>query len=504
MAGTPGYSNLGEDVEMLLGESVQMSEDQKIRSTSQQRPRVALLWSALLVGSALAVIGWTRGRPAWSSTLGTTGLAEDTAPTPAPQCFEGGTEELEMTMPAFDDKEVSVPKIPKNTKRYRYASTNALVSIPNSCYEKFKNKIEKNTTIQDRGAATGSDTAYFYIRDLKGGYKTLSKMNDCACGLVIEMHGSGGPGWTAGMFAALFSKAGYIVVLPNSMAMPDKIGLKGRLPLKAIEDIDTTNYCGAYTAFDEKCSKFSKPFCYSTKVDNILNDPDTYRKYVEGVYEIRKREVDYFVSTAARGLLDAFETVFLAGNSEGAMAASRYHHPDLDAKLKGRILSAWSCNFNYFVSCPDNARVCEDKCDKSVPQLNLIGLKDEYFGAEDDTVAVKVAANKTNGYGGPITGNCRAMYDQQKFDLATVVTFEDSYHGPQYYNDNTWRNVIGDFIAKAGDKAADWPSLKACTETDRVWDCPKDGPTTCKTINGKYQVNPEATFVETTPIACPA
>ena len=44
-------------------------------------------------------------------------------------------------------------------------------------------------------------------------------------------------------------------------------------------------------------------------------------------------------------------------NSEGAMVASRYHHPALDKPLRRRILNPSSCNFSYFVSCKNDARI---------------------------------------------------------------------------------------------------------------------------------------------------
>ena len=84
-----------------------------------------------------------------------------------------------------------------------------------------------------------------------------------------------------------------------------------------------------------------------------------YSTYVKGVYQIRKREIDYFVDSHA-DLRAAFTDVYLTGDSEGAMDAALYHHPELDKLLKVSILNSWSCEFNYFVSCKDNARICRD------------------------------------------------------------------------------------------------------------------------------------------------
>merc|ERR1719367_2119682 len=122
---------------------------------------------------------------------------------------------------------------------------------------------------------------------------------------------------------------------------------------------------------------------------------------------------------------------------------------------------------------------------------------DEFFGKHKNSMSVQVASAK-GGYGGPITGNCRAQYDMQKFKLATVVVQEDAYHEAQYCDDNTWRSVIADFLKNAGANADTWESLKACSIADGVYTCPRDGPTTCTTIDGKYQVNPSSSFRATT------
>ena len=100
-----------------------------------------------------------------------------------------------------------------------------------------------------------------------------------------------------------------------------------------------------YTPDTGSSGWFKKPYCYSTRRENIVNGQSKYKTYVEGVYQIRKREIDYFVDSHA-DLLAAFTDVYLIDNSEGAMVASRYHHPEVDKLLKVRILNSWSCKFN--------------------------------------------------------------------------------------------------------------------------------------------------------------
>merc|ERR1719330_481928 len=108
---------------------------------------------------------------------------------------------------------------------------------------------------------------------------------------------------------------GFIVLVPDSMAMPDNMGLKGKRPLRNISEIDMEHYCGAYNPYLGSCDDFSKPFCYSTDVDNVLYDEQKYRAFVERAYLIRKLELDYFVEKH-EALLDAFQRVYLIGSSE--------------------------------------------------------------------------------------------------------------------------------------------------------------------------------------------
>ena len=151
----------------------------------------------------------------------------------------------------------------------------------------------------------------------------------------------------------MMSGLGYVVVLPDSQSQPDSMGMKGKAPVKNTSEIDTSNQCGSYDPYHggKKCSGFNKPFCYSSKAVNILNDPAGYRKYVERNYHIRKLELDYFFDNSAALLEAGWGKVFLLGRSEGAMTAARYYHAALDAVLSGTIITSFSCEFNYFISC---------------------------------------------------------------------------------------------------------------------------------------------------------
>lgn len=393
---------------------------------------------------------------------------------------------------------VTVPPVPTTTlSDYSYATDNAIVAIPKQCVTEYGSELGLSTgNVDERQPGGPTGMGYMRISDTAQ-YATLENMTSCACGLVVLMHGTSGVTWQTASYSTMMSGMGYVVVMPDSHAMPDSMGLKGKRPLKATDDIDKSNYCGEFDPYEGSCSSFSKPFCYSTKVENVLNDEAKYRKYVERNYLIRKQELDYFVQSRT-ALLDAFSKVFLFGRSEGAMVSSRYHNSALDAKLSGRILSGYSCEFNYFVSCADNAKICGDQCDKSVPQLNVNGQDDSYFGSVESSVSSVVATNDTHGYGGTITGNCRKAYNDQAFTKATVVDFPGVSHSIMYSHDNALRSVIADFLADPWAPASSYPSLTrtGCTLTSGgIYEC--DALHTDEAPCVSYEVNPNASWNKT-------
>merc|ERR1712038_127549 len=143
---------------------------------------------------------------------------------------------------------------------------------------------------------------------------------------------------------------------------------------------------------------------------------------------------------------------------------------------------------------------CEDKCDKSIPQLNIIGSEDEYFGNQEGSMSYKIQ-NGEGGYGGPLTGNCRAKYDAQSFTTATVVEFEGAGHGPSYWNDNTMRSIFADFMTNAGESSSSWKSLEGCKEADGVYTCPIGDASPC--MPG-WALNADAEWTPSSVYTCPA
>jgi len=405
-------------------------------------------------------------------------------------CSDGtGQTSFDMYLP-YNDVNITVPAIDQDVTKYEYAGDNALVAIPAACYEKEAAFFGGSANFADRPPDGPDGMYYFRMSDPDTEYAKLETMTDCSSGLVVLLHGTTGVRWNTASYAATLSGLGYVVVLLDSQSQPADMGYKGAISLKNTSEIDTSNYCGAMESYSQRAGTWSKPFMYSTKKENILHNGMDYAEYMERNYRIRALEMDAFVSKRG-GLLSAFSTaskVFLLGRSEGGAVAGRYYNEALHSKLSGIILSGWSCEFNYFVSCSDNAKICEDQCSKAIPVLNVLGDSDEYF-APSSSVSADVAAG-TNGYGGPITGNCKAAMDVQGFS-GFVVLMEDCGHGILYTHDNAWRSVLSDFVACP--TAASLPSLQrsGCTEQSGVYTC--DALSESDPCPG-YEVNTSVSF----------
>lgn len=393
------------------------------------------------------------------------------------------------------NKTITVPPVPTELSKYSYATNRALVAVPAKCVTQFGEKYGMMPNFNDRQPGGPTGMHYMRVSNAVAEYAALLEIaqSSCAAGLVLLLHGTSGARWQAVSYVAQTSGAGYLTIMLDSHAMPADMGLKGAGYLKASGEMDTSNYCGSLDAYSDRCGTWAKPFCYSSKYENLVNDRVKSKKYVERNYLIRKMEVDYFVS-AQQPLLNAFSKVFLFGRSEGAMVASRYYSPNLHPKLAGIILSGASCEYNYFVSCKENAKLCEGSCSKETPILNFIGDDDSYFGATD-SLSTKVAAS-VNGYGGPITGNCFQSLHEQEFRFGTVVTFGPAGHSIIYSHDNAVRSVVYDFMASPKTPAT-WKSIQrsGCSYKGGVYNC--DGLTMgerpCQAGWGPN--NPNASFI---------
>lgn len=409
--------------------------------------------------------------------------------------LEGGAYEMHLPY-VKHNQTIVVPEIPTDVAKYSYATEKAMVAIPAECAKMF-DLGPGNFVDRPPGGPTGMH--YMRVSDPDKEYGILARMgkSHCAAGLVLLLHGTTGARWNAVSMAAMASGLGYVVVTPDSHAMPDEMGLKGAKQLKSTAELDLSNYCGAMDAYASRCDSWGKPnpkpFCYSTKAENVLNHRVHYKRYVERNYLIRKLEMDYFVENQQM-LIDSFSKVYLLGRSEGGMSAARYYHAQLHPKLAGMMLSGASCEYNYFVSCPENAVVCGGHCSKTLPILSINGDLDNYFG-NVDSVSTKVSAS-VNGYGAkPITGDCNAAFQAQGFRFGVSVRFPPAKHGILYSHDNAVRSVIADFMA-VPTNPSNWHSLQreGCTWMRGVYKCDPmqpNGESPCVS----WKVNPNASWV---------
>ena len=94
------------------------------------------------------------------------------------------------------------------------------------------------------------------------------------------------------------------------------------------------------------------------------------------------------------------------------MTASRYTSALLQSlPLAGRVLTSWSCEYNYFVSCADHAALGLPL----VPTLNLLSSTDPFFGGVGSgSIADVVSAPGPGAYGTyPPSGSCAAQMRRQ-------------------------------------------------------------------------------------------
>jgi hypothetical protein len=122
------------------------------------------------------------------------------------------------------------------------------------------------------------------------------------------------------------------------------------------------------------------PFCYGIDATNIAANPEGWKGFFERVYYLRQQELNYLVANLPPFLASS-PKLFLMGHGEGAMAASRYYNPQLETRLAGRIISGWTCEYNFLVGCAANARICGDLCRKDTPILNIIGSQDTLYSS---------------------------------------------------------------------------------------------------------------------------
>ena len=274
-------------------------------------------------------------------------------------------------------------------------------------------------------------------------------LDKCGCGLAIFVSGSGGiTGDNLRMMRHL-AALGYSTVAPDTMAGAPA-GSSGAYPRHREPVADLARQVGlrdsywcANEVYTSSCPAASAggayPACFSSNAEHIRYDPAGWAAFYERVYSMRKLELD----TLVEGFAGAFGTpgrLFLHGNSEGAMVASRYSHPLLEQlHLRGRILTAWSCEYVYFVSCRAHAAIGSP----NVPVLNLLSADDPFFAANSSIAAA--VSRPGGGYGQRPSGSCARQMRSQGVRGAAIKLLQP-YHDTLEMTGSLYRHMLRRFL----------------------------------------------------------
>ena len=157
-----------------------------------------------------------------------------------------------------------------------------------------------------------------------GPLKDAPKLSSAKVPVVIFMHGSSGLGLKAiGEWQQWLASLGIASIAPNSFALKDRM-------------------------------------TYSSPIDK-----ETYEK----LHAFRATEIDITLKALQQMSWADKSKVVLSGTSEGSVPVARY----TGKEFAGRIMFAWSCEDNYFVTAHKTA-IPDDQ-----PTQNIISSTDPYF-----------------------------------------------------------------------------------------------------------------------------
>jgi len=248
----------------------------------------------------------------------------------------------------------------------------------------------------------------------------------------------------------------------------------------------------------------TRPACFASRWDRIVYDPVGWASFYERVYTMRQRELDY-VFERLEAILGKPARLFLVGMSEGGMVVARYASPRLaEFGLAGRIVHEFSCEYTYFSSCAEHAKLAVDPsagsergrgdgargegargegaatsqatapAEAAVPLLNLLSAVDPFFGsgavptaalgqdtrdalyAYDPTWDPQAApyhrstasnvSDDANGYGAKaLTGQCAAAMRAQGVP-GVSLTLDEPYHGGYAFMGALLNHFVASFV----------------------------------------------------------
>jgi len=304
-------------------------------------------------------------------------------------------------------------------------------------------------------------------------------------GTLVYAHGSGGCSWDNFRICRMIAGMGFLVIAPDGFAYPKNTAMgqlrhKDILPLKQAGD--DTNY---WTGDLMYASGGTGTATYSTKADSVLEDPDGYRELYEKAYQLRRSELHFTIKTLP--LWIKTKGFFLGGTSEGAMTVARFDDQRYGDMVMGRFINSFSVEYCYFTPTPADGEIGGQL---KVPTLNIIGTKDQYFGAED-SVAKIVAEDEETGYGSKnLTGHGYNTFWRQGMNDACVCLLENGVHSPCKTHDNFLRSLFDCFFSRPHDI---W-------ELDKIWSI---DPTMAELVELKQTTRDDPTPTNVTQVFVP-
>ncbi|KAL1503781.1 hypothetical protein AB1Y20_012249 [Prymnesium parvum] len=362
--------------------------------------------------------------------------------TPPSHCIDGGANTtLRISFPPSSSlRDFSWPPLAPPGAAYAFALSRALLVLPAACTSSLALPPNANN-----GLRTPRDLWLGRLSDLPAALPLPA----CGCGAAILLSGSAGLTGDSLRHARHLAARGYAVLAPDTMGggplAPRRRPAAPHLPARLREARATGYWCAdlLYAAgCDAASAGGASPACFSSEADHILYDPAGWAAFYERVFEMRRRETDAVVE-GLQATLGLPRRLFLVGVSEGAMVAARYTHPLLpQLGLAGRILTSWSCEFNYFVSCAEHARLAAPP----VPVLNLLSAADPYF-SPNGSIAARVARPGAGGYGAwPLEGSCASQLRAQRLPGAAFRMLQP-YHDQMELAGSFWRHAVSHFLA---------------------------------------------------------
>jgi hypothetical protein len=266
-------------------------------------------------------------------------------------------------------------------------------------------------------------------------------------GTLIYAHGSGGCSWDNIRICRMIAGMNFLVIAPDGFASPKSTAM-GQMRHKDLQPLKKVTDGVDYWADDLLyASDASGGMTYSTKAETVLDDPDKWRELYEKCYQLRRSELHFIIKTLPGWIKT--KGFFIGGTSEGAMTVARFDDQRYGSMVMGRFINSFSVEYCYFTPNPRDGEIGGQT---TVPTLNIIGTKDQFFGSEDSVAKIVAADTSGHGYGNAsMRGHGYETFKRQGMEDACVVYLEGGVHSPCLSHDNFLRQVFDVFFSRPAD-----------------------------------------------------